>query len=148
MNSFLSCFRILLKQYLVTEEYLLADVFALTDRHLWTSPRLSSSNGNDFWKCCRALWCDKAGARPSCCESNLFDVHLPITIEWGHNSVILMSYIWIFVCLCVCVQVESHRRAAAARASGKFKDEIIPVSTKVIGFFFSWCILVVVFYIW
>lgn len=28
-------------------------------------------------------------------------------------------------------QVESHRRAAAATASGKFKDEIIPVSTKV-----------------
>lgn len=28
--------------------------------------------------------------------------------------------------------VESHRRAAAARASGKFKDEIIPVSTKII----------------
>ncbi|XP_060676391.1 3-ketoacyl CoA thiolase 1, peroxisomal isoform X2 [Ziziphus jujuba] len=28
--------------------------------------------------------------------------------------------------------VESHRRAAAARASGKFKDEIIPVSTKIV----------------
>ncbi|XP_022159108.1 3-ketoacyl-CoA thiolase 2, peroxisomal-like [Momordica charantia] len=28
--------------------------------------------------------------------------------------------------------VESHRRAAAATASGKFKDEIIPVSTKII----------------
>ncbi|XP_022967257.1 3-ketoacyl-CoA thiolase 2, peroxisomal-like [Cucurbita maxima] len=28
--------------------------------------------------------------------------------------------------------VESHRRAAAASASGKFKDEIIPVSTKII----------------
>lgn len=28
-------------------------------------------------------------------------------------------------------QVESHRKAAAARASGKFKDEIIPVTTKV-----------------
>ncbi|KAK3206643.1 hypothetical protein Dsin_020689 [Dipteronia sinensis] len=28
--------------------------------------------------------------------------------------------------------VESHRRAAAATASGKFKDEIIPVSTKIV----------------
>lgn len=28
-------------------------------------------------------------------------------------------------------QIESHRRAAAATASGKFKDEIIPVNTKV-----------------
>lgn len=28
-------------------------------------------------------------------------------------------------------QVESHRKAAAATASGKFKDEIIPVTTKV-----------------
>ncbi|XP_022147097.1 3-ketoacyl-CoA thiolase 2, peroxisomal [Momordica charantia] len=28
--------------------------------------------------------------------------------------------------------VESHRKAAAATASGKFKDEIIPVSTKII----------------
>ncbi|KAI9123011.1 hypothetical protein K1719_005900 [Acacia pycnantha] len=28
---------------------------------------------------------------------------------------------------------ESHRKAAAATASGKFKDEMIPVSTKVIG---------------
>ncbi|KAJ7950365.1 3-ketoacyl-CoA thiolase 2, peroxisomal-like protein [Quillaja saponaria] len=28
--------------------------------------------------------------------------------------------------------VESHRRAAAAIASGKFKDEIIPVSTKIV----------------
>ena len=28
-------------------------------------------------------------------------------------------------------QVESHRRAAAAGASGKFKDEIVPVMTKV-----------------
>lgn len=28
-------------------------------------------------------------------------------------------------------QVESHRKAAAATASGKFKDEIIPVKTKV-----------------
>ncbi|XP_023553959.1 3-ketoacyl-CoA thiolase 2, peroxisomal-like [Cucurbita pepo subsp. pepo] len=28
--------------------------------------------------------------------------------------------------------VESHRRAAAASASGKFKDEIIPVSTKIV----------------
>ncbi|PRQ25579.1 putative acetyl-CoA C-acyltransferase [Rosa chinensis] len=28
--------------------------------------------------------------------------------------------------------VESHRRAAAATASGKFKDEIVPVSTKVV----------------
>ncbi|MED6119676.1 3-ketoacyl-CoA thiolase 1, peroxisomal [Stylosanthes scabra] len=28
--------------------------------------------------------------------------------------------------------VESHKRAAAARASGKFKDEIIPVSTKIV----------------
>jgi acetyl-CoA acetyltransferase len=28
-------------------------------------------------------------------------------------------------------QVESHRRAAAATASGKFKDEIVPVMTKV-----------------
>lgn len=29
------------------------------------------------------------------------------------------------------VQVESHRRAAAATAAGKFKEEIIPVVTKV-----------------
>jgi acetyl-CoA acyltransferase 1 len=29
--------------------------------------------------------------------------------------------------------VESHRRAAAASASGKFKDEIIPVSTKIVN---------------
>ena len=28
--------------------------------------------------------------------------------------------------------VESHRRAAAATASGKFKDEIIPVHTKIV----------------
>ncbi|XP_050367104.1 3-ketoacyl CoA thiolase 1, peroxisomal-like [Argentina anserina] len=28
--------------------------------------------------------------------------------------------------------VESHRRAAAATASGKFKDEIVPVSTKIV----------------
>ncbi|KAJ6338691.1 hypothetical protein OIU76_008199 [Salix suchowensis] len=28
--------------------------------------------------------------------------------------------------------VESHRKAAAARASGKFKDEIIPVTTKIV----------------
>ncbi|MED6177006.1 3-ketoacyl-CoA thiolase 1, peroxisomal [Stylosanthes scabra] len=28
--------------------------------------------------------------------------------------------------------VESHKRAAASRASGKFKDEIIPVSTKIV----------------
>jgi len=28
-------------------------------------------------------------------------------------------------------QAESHRRAAAATASGKFKDEIVPVPTKV-----------------
>ncbi|KAL1330703.1 hypothetical protein HN51_047956 [Arachis hypogaea] len=28
--------------------------------------------------------------------------------------------------------VESHKRAAAARESGKFKDEIIPVSTKIV----------------
>lgn len=41
-------------------------------------------------------------------------------------------------CYCVIVltpylfeQVDSHRKAAAARASGKFKDEIIPVTTKV-----------------
>jgi acetyl-CoA acyltransferase 1 len=31
--------------------------------------------------------------------------------------------------------VESHRRAAAATASGKFKDEIIPVSTVVFSNF-------------
>jgi acetyl-CoA acetyltransferase len=30
-------------------------------------------------------------------------------------------------------QAESHRRAAAATASGKFKDEIVPVPTKVGG---------------
>ena len=30
-------------------------------------------------------------------------------------------------------QAESHRRAAAATASGKFKDEIVPVPTKVRG---------------
>lgn len=29
------------------------------------------------------------------------------------------------------VQLESHRRAAAAVAAGKFKEEIIPVPTKV-----------------
>lgn len=29
-------------------------------------------------------------------------------------------------------QVLSHQRAAAATAAGKFKDEIVPVSTKVI----------------
>jgi len=29
--------------------------------------------------------------------------------------------------------VESHRRAAAARASGKFKDEIVPVMTKIVN---------------
>lgn len=28
-------------------------------------------------------------------------------------------------------QVVSHQRAAAATAAGKFKDEIVPVSTKV-----------------
>lgn len=28
-------------------------------------------------------------------------------------------------------QVESHKRAAAANASGKLKDEIVPVATKV-----------------
>lgn len=33
--------------------------------------------------------------------------------------------------LCFCQKVESHKRAAAATAAGKFKDEIIPVSTKV-----------------
>lgn len=32
------------------------------------------------------------------------------------------------------IQVASHRKAAAATAAGKFKDEIIPVVTKV---FFS-----------
>jgi hypothetical protein len=31
----------------------------------------------------------------------------------------------------VCRQVKSHQKAAAARASGRFKDEIIPVHTKV-----------------
>ncbi|KAH8517968.1 hypothetical protein H0E87_005759 [Populus deltoides] len=42
-------------------------------------------------------------------------------------------------CYCVIVltpylfeQVDSHRKAAAARASGKFKDEIIPVTTKIV----------------
>lgn len=30
------------------------------------------------------------------------------------------------------VQVESHRKAAAAVAAGKFKEEIIPVVTKVL----------------
>lgn len=34
-------------------------------------------------------------------------------------------------------QVESHRKAAAATASGKFKDEIIPVKTKVPSLGFS-----------
>lgn len=29
-------------------------------------------------------------------------------------------------------QVESHRKAAAAAAAGKFKEEIVPVHTKVI----------------
>lgn len=29
--------------------------------------------------------------------------------------------------------VHSHQKAAAARASGKFKDEIVPVHTKVRG---------------
>ena len=29
------------------------------------------------------------------------------------------------------IQVESHRKAAAATAAGKFKDEIIPIDTKV-----------------
>lgn len=29
------------------------------------------------------------------------------------------------------IQVASHRKAAAATAAGKFKDEIIPVVTKV-----------------
>lgn len=33
----------------------------------------------------------------------------------------------------VVFQVESHRRAAAATAAGKFKDEIIPVETKVLN---------------
>lgn len=33
--------------------------------------------------------------------------------------------------LTVDVQVESHRKAAAAAAGGKFKEEIIPVHTKV-----------------
>ena len=28
-------------------------------------------------------------------------------------------------------KVESHKKAAAATASGRFKDEIIPVATKV-----------------
>lgn len=36
-----------------------------------------------------------------------------------------------FVSFILYDQVESHRRAAAARASGKFKDEIVPVMTKV-----------------
>lgn len=34
------------------------------------------------------------------------------------------------------VQVASHKKAAAATAAGKFKDEIIPVVTKVSFFFF------------
>lgn len=33
------------------------------------------------------------------------------------------------------IQVASHRKAAAATAAGKFKDEIIPVVTKVFFFF-------------
>ena len=36
-------------------------------------------------------------------------------------------------------QVDSHRRAAAATASGKFRDEIVPVSTKVYGKKFFIC---------
>lgn len=28
--------------------------------------------------------------------------------------------------------VKSHKKAAAAKAAGKFKDEIVPVSTKVV----------------
>lgn len=32
---------------------------------------------------------------------------------------------------CVFLQLASHQKAAAARASGRFKDEIIPIHTKV-----------------
>lgn len=40
------------------------------------------------------------------------------------------------------VQVASHKKAAAATAAGKFKDEIIPVVTKVSFFFFALDLLI------
>jgi len=40
--------------------------------NLCTSPRLSSSYGNNFWECCTALRCDKAGARPGCCKHEMW----------------------------------------------------------------------------
>jgi hypothetical protein len=42
------------------------------------------------------------------------------------HSKLLALILWI-----VNVQVESHRKAAAAAAAGKFKEEIVPVHTKV-----------------
>ncbi|XP_024168897.1 probable acetyl-CoA acetyltransferase [Rosa chinensis] len=33
---------------------------------------------------------------------------------------------------CIGIQVDSHRKAVAATAAGRFKDEIIPVATKVV----------------
>lgn len=47
------------------------------------------------------------------------------------NAIVTLAYKLIQFML----QVMSHKRAAAATASGKFKDEIIPVSTKVNIFF-------------
>lgn len=47
----------------------------------------------------------------------------------------LIGFVW---------QVKSHAKAAAARASGRFKDEIIPVHTKVFCgmVFHNYCFLV------
>lgn len=37
----------------------------------------------------------------------------------------------VFSSINICNQVESHLKAAAATATGKFRDEIVPVTTKV-----------------
>lgn len=47
-----------------------------------------------------------------------------------------LLHLWLLVvhhlgCFLLSWQVRSHQKAAAARASGRFKDEIIPIHTKV-----------------
>lgn len=91
------------------------------ERGFHSSSWLSPSNGCYFRKCCRTLWSNSGRTRSSCCEFSSLSLKGNIIYLKLVNNLPYLKW----------QQVVSHQRAAAATAAGKFKDEIVPVSTKV-----------------
>ena len=93
----------------------------VAERHFHSSSWLSPSNGYYFWKCCTTLWSNSGRTGSSCCEFSSLLLKVDIFLTQTGDDLPYLKW----------KQVISHHRAAAAIAAGKFKDEIVPVSTKV-----------------